>query len=203
MAGLANGGSVMEFVAINADAHRGHAGYLGHGGQIRHLSVAGFAFSPGCEMFAVRPVHTLRNRVDAHPRNGLARLCKRGELLNRGLLRRDRTMAGHASGGRRKSHQISGLGISVAGFALEAESQVGLMAVRDRLHGRSVLAWIVGHIVPRFRGSRGLPRIHRQKREEQRRSQCGRRDPGYQRSPFTSHGHSSRSFRETHHRFPE
>ena len=104
MASLANGGGVVEFVAIDADAHRGHARNLRHGGEFRHLSVAGFTFDSGIQMLAVRPVYSLCNCVDAYPGDGLAGLGKRSKPLNGWFLRCDREVAGHASGGRGESH---------------------------------------------------------------------------------------------------
>jgi len=76
MARLANGGGVVKFVAIDADAHGSHASNLGHGSQLSDLPVAGFALEAGLQVFTVRPVNSFRNCVDANPGDWLARLRK-------------------------------------------------------------------------------------------------------------------------------
>ena len=75
MAGLANRGSIIQFVAADAHAHRRHAGCLRHRRQIGDLSVAGLALHSRVQMFAVSPVDPFRDCVHAHPGNGLPRLC--------------------------------------------------------------------------------------------------------------------------------
>ena len=75
MTGLANGGSVMELVAIDAHAHRGDAGGLGHRRHFGDLAVTGLALYACFQVLTVRPVYPRRESVDAHPRYGLPRLC--------------------------------------------------------------------------------------------------------------------------------
>ena len=60
MAGLANGRSVMEFVAIDANTHRGDARDLGHCSHFGDLAVARFAFYSCFQMLTVCPVDSRR-----------------------------------------------------------------------------------------------------------------------------------------------
>ena len=119
MASLANGWSGMEFVAIDADAHRSHTRHLGHDSHVGNLAVARFTLHAGFQMFAVRPIHSRSESVNAHPRDGLSRLGQRGEFLDRGFLGGNRGVAGHARARRRKSHHVARLRIGVAERALQ------------------------------------------------------------------------------------
>jgi len=154
MTRLANGGSVMKFVAINADAHRCNARCLRHRSHIRNLSVARLALHPSIDVFAVCPGHPRSHRVDAHPRNGLPRLRVGGEFLDGGLFRGNDFVAGHTFAGCGESHHVSRFGICVARIAFQTKSQVCLVAIRDRLSGRHVLGRIVGHFILSLRRSR-------------------------------------------------
>ena len=119
MASLANGWSGMEFVAIDADAHRSHTRHLGHDSHVGNLAVARFTLHAGFQMFAVRPIHSWSEYINANPWDGLPRLGQRGELLDRGFLGGNCVVAGHARARRRKSHQVSRLRVGVAEKALQ------------------------------------------------------------------------------------
>lgn len=136
----------MEFVASDAHPHRRDGGNLGHRRQFGNLPVARLACNAGIQMFAVRPVHALGERVNAHPRNGLPRLRVGREFLDRGLVRGDGHVTGHARAGRREGHHLSRPGIGVARLALQAQRQVRFVAVRDRLHGRRVRGHVRGDV---------------------------------------------------------
>jgi len=165
MAGLAYGGSVMEFVAIEAHAHRSDAGGLGHRRHIGDLAVAGLTLYAGFQVFTVRPINPLGDSVNAHPRYGLSRLCQRSEFLNRWFFCRNGDVAGHTCACRRESHQFSWLWICVTSAAFEADRQMQLVAVRDRLHGRGVLGQVVGHLFFCVGRSRQLLRFHTERQE--------------------------------------
>ncbi len=167
MAGLAHRRSVMEFVAVDAGGHRRDGGRLGHGCHLGDLSMARLALYAGVQMFAVRPVHAHGEFVDAHPRNGLPRLRVGRKFLDRRLVRGNRAVTGHARAGCWERHQIAWLGIGVAGLALQAQRQVGFVAVRERLHGRRVRGHVGGHVG----SSRRLLRFYIEWREQQRRGQ--------------------------------
>ena len=170
MASLASRGSTVERVATNADAHRGHAGSLGHGSHLGDLPLARLTLDACRDVFAVRPDHSGRNRVDAHPRDGWTRLGEGGEFPDRGFLGGG-GVARHAFRGRRERHQIPRLRICVARSALEIQGQVYLVAIRDGLRRRGVLGRIVRHLFLGVRDSCRLLRFYNSSREEQRRGQ--------------------------------
>ena len=156
MASLANSWSGVEFVAIDADTHRGHARRLGHDRHVGNLAVARLTLYAGFQVFAVRPIHSRSESVNAHPRDGLSRFGQRGELLDRGFLGGNCGVAGHARARRRKSHQAARLRIGVAERALQTQCQVRLVAVHDRLGGWRMVGRIVGYFFSRVRSCRRL-----------------------------------------------
>jgi len=170
MASLAYGWSGMEFMAIDADAHRGYARRLGHDRHVGYLAVTRLTLYAGFQVFAVRPVHSHSESVNTHPWDGLSRLGQRGELLDRGFLGGNCGVAGHARTRRRKSHQAARLRIGVAGRALQTQCQVRLMAVHDGLGGWRVVGRIVGHFFNRVHSCCRLLRLRVGRVQQQRRS---------------------------------
>lgn len=189
MACLANGRSVVEFVAIDADAHGGHAGDLRHRGHLRDLAVARFALDASGDVLAVRPVHPGSDCVDAHPRDGLARFCEGGELLDRWLFRRHRIVTRHTRARRRERHQVARLRVRVAHAAFEANRQMHLVAVGYWLRRRRVLGDVRGHFSLRVRCPRQLLCLCKDCREQQSRNERGCSKPGNLENPITSHKH--------------
>jgi hypothetical protein len=171
MAGLANGRGIVEFVAVNADAHGRHARRLGYCTHFSDLAVARLALYTGLYVFAVRPIHTRSNRVNPHPRNGLIRLREGGEFLDGGFALRNDRVTGHAGAGRRESHQVAWLWICVAGLAFQTQCQVRLVAVGNRLHGWRVFGQVVGHVPPGVRGAHRLLCLHAERQEQRHRRQ--------------------------------
>ncbi len=159
MAGLANGGGAMEFVAIDADAHCRHACCLGHGRHLGDLTVTGLTLYASFQMSAVRPAHPRSESIDAHPRDGFLRLREGGQFLNRRLVLGNGFVTGHARTGRRESHQVTRFWIGVATQALQTDCQVRLVAIGDWLHGRCVIGQVAGHLLLRVGSSRRLPRL--------------------------------------------
>jgi len=72
MAGLADGGRAVVLMALEADAHGGNAGGLGHSFHILHLSMAHLALHSRVQMFAMCPIYSWENFINAYPGNGLA-----------------------------------------------------------------------------------------------------------------------------------
>ena len=101
-----------------------------------HRAMAFRAIDLRLEMGSVLPEHVVRNLIDADPGNRLSGCRKFRQLLNRRTVRRDRLMTSHAEGRGRVRHQLSCVGIHVTGPALQAQRQVLLVAVRNRLNGR-------------------------------------------------------------------
>jgi hypothetical protein len=157
--GFALGFGVILFMAGQADGHRYHAGGFGHGGHLADLAVAAFAFDSGAEVRAVRPSDARENFVNANPGHGLIGFGIFGEFLDGGFVFGDGDMALHASRGVRVSHEFAGLGIDVAVFTGQAESQMLFMAVGNGLFGRGMRAGIIwdGGLdgLPRWRGLLG------------------------------------------------
>jgi len=178
MAGLANGRGVMKLVAIEANAHGGHAGSLRHRGHLRDLAVACIALNAGGEVLSVRPVHAGGDSIDAHPRDALARFCVGSELLDGGHFRCDGFVAGHARARRREGHQIARLRVGVAHATLQADRQMSPVAVGNRLHGRRVFSDVRGHFLLRLRRPRRLLCFCVKHLEEQNGNQCGSSKPG-------------------------
>ena len=166
MAGLANGGSVVEFVAIDTHTHRRDARDLGHCSHIGDLTVARFALYTRFQVLAMRPVDSCRERVDAHPRDRPFRFCQGCKFLNRWFFCRNGGVAGHTGACRRESHQFPRLRICVAGAALQADCQMQLVAVRDRLRGRGLLGHVVGHVFFCARSCRRLLCFHAKRSED-------------------------------------
>ena len=156
MASLADGGSVMCHMAIETYGHRRHAGYLGHHFDFSDLPVAGFTFDSRINVFAVRPVHPGKHRIDPHPRYWLRRFRKRDKLRDRGL---PLCMTDHTVAGRRVGHQFARIRIFVAALTSQAQGQVYLVIVRDRLDGRRMLRYVVGHFLFHGLSCRRLPRV--------------------------------------------
>ena len=72
MAGLADGRCAMSLVASETNTHGGDAGRLGHALHLGHLPVAHLAFHPGFEVFAMRPVDSWQDFVNAYPGDRLS-----------------------------------------------------------------------------------------------------------------------------------
>ena len=159
MTGFARRFGVILFMAGQADGHRYHAGGLGHGGHLADLAVAAFAFDSGGEVRAVRPSDAGENFVNANPGDGLIGFGVFGEFLDGGFVFGNGDVALHASRSVRVSHEFAGLGIDVAVFTGQAESQMLFMAVGDGLFGRGMRAGIIwdGGLdgLPRWRGLLG------------------------------------------------
>jgi hypothetical protein len=151
--GFARGFGVILFMAGQANGHRYDAGGFGHGCHLADLAVAVFAFDSDGEVRAMRPSDAGENSVNANPRDGLIGFGIFGEFLDGGLVFPDGDMALHALCSVRESHEFAGLGIDVAIFTGEAESQMLFMAVGDGLFGRGMRAGIIWDD-----GLDGLPR---------------------------------------------
>src|ERR1019366_3765570 len=117
MTGTARDLSIVLLMAREATVHRRHAGSFRHDFHLGHLTVAHFALHAGLHMNAMRPVHTWKDSIDAHPGNGLPRLGESSKLLDGRLVLGNRSMARHASADGRVSHQLAGLRIGVAVLA--------------------------------------------------------------------------------------
>ena len=99
------------------------------------------------QVLTMRPGHSRRQLINAHPRNRLGRLGKFGQLHDCWPILRDRLVAHHARGGGRKRHLDALIGISVALLALQTQRQVSLMAVGKGLRRCRVLRKVVGHLL--------------------------------------------------------
>jgi len=113
--------------------------------------VARLAFDARIQVDTVIPRHARKHLINSHPRNGLLRLRKLGELLNRRLVLRDRDVAFHAGACGGKSHKLVWSWIDVALLAFQAEGQVLFVTISDGLHRRRVFRRIVGdHLLRSF-----------------------------------------------------
>lgn len=147
----------MRLMASDAASHRSHGGRLCHGVELAHIAMAHHALHAGLQVFAMRPSDTRRDLINAYPRNELTGLAEFGQLDDGRLILGDVGVAGHAGAGRREGHLISGVGIGVAHLALQFQSKVSLVAVRNGLLRRRMRSEIVQHFLL-GRGSRRLLR---------------------------------------------
>src|SRR5579864_2322316 len=137
----------VRLVATDAARHAGDAGVLRHSVHLRHLAVAHHALQAGCQMPAVRPGHARSDLIDALPWNRLAGAREFRELYDRRPLFGDGIVACHADRGGRERHLISWFRIGMASPAFQAERDVGLVAVRQRLHGRGMRRDVFGNFL--------------------------------------------------------
>lgn len=165
MAGGADGGSVMRLMTADAAGHGRDAGVLRHGFDLPDVAVAHGALHTRLQMRAVRPGNSGRHLVDAHPRNGLIRFCKFGQLHDRRTIFGNRRVTHHAGARRGEGHLISGVGIRVAGLAAHTSRHVQLMAERNRLLGCGMRRDVVGDFL--FRRRPLLTRLLRARCEAQ------------------------------------
>jgi len=136
--GGADSGSVMRLMTADAAGHRRDTRVLRHGVDLPDVAVTHGALYARLQMRAVRPGNAGSHLIDAHPGNGLIRLCKFGEFYDRGPIFCDGRVAHHASARRRERHLIAGIGIRVAGLASHASRHVQLMAEGNWLLGRGM-----------------------------------------------------------------
>jgi hypothetical protein len=156
MASLAESGSVVCLMAIETYGHRRDAGYLGHRFDFSDVPVAGLTFDSRIKVFAVRPGHAGKYRIYPHPRYWLPRFCKRDKLRDRGL---PLCVTDLTVGARRVRHQLARIRIFVAAFTSEAQGQMYLVIVRNRLDGRHMLRYVVGHFLFHGLSCRRLSRV--------------------------------------------
>jgi hypothetical protein len=152
MAGAANGRSIVQRMAVQADPHGGHAGCLRHLFHFGNLPMTRFAFDPVVQVRAVPPVYSRKYLIDPDPGNRLAGACERGQFFDRGFVFSDRMMAGHACGCGRISHQLPRCRIRVAARARQAQRQMRFVAVGKRLIGRRMRGRVRRHV--QLRGCR-------------------------------------------------
>jgi hypothetical protein len=127
---------VMQLVAVEAANHGIHAFHVGHDLHLTDVPMAHFAFHTGVEVPAMAPCDSRQDGVDANPWNGGFRFVIRRELLNARPVLSEGGMAFHACGGIRKSHQPPAIRIRVAELALQAQRQMSLVTIWERLLGR-------------------------------------------------------------------
>ena len=174
MAGLAGRRGVVRHVAIETNTHRCDARRFGHPLHLRDLSMAHHALHSRVQMLAVRPVHTLGDFVNAHPRNRLTRLCERCKFLDRRFVLRDAAVACHALASCREGHQISRIRVCVTCRAGQRNRQMSFVAVGKRLIGRSVFGRIVRDLLLHVRRCARLARLYATGWKHSCQERCGR-----------------------------
>ena len=100
---------------------------------LSHVSVTILTFSAGFEVRLMAEKYKIRLFVNPNPRDLLFVAVEVGQLLNRGAVLLDRSMAGHALGCRRETHDVTRIGIRMAILANKTERQMLLVTVRNRL----------------------------------------------------------------------
>jgi len=141
MARGAGGTRIVRLMATDAARHRRHAGGLRHGVELGNITMAHHALHTGLQMFAVRPGDSGGDLIDTHPGNRLRSFGRSGERHTRGVV------AHHARRTGWKRHLSTRVRIGVALLASQAEGDVSLMAVGDRLLWGGVFREIVGHLL--------------------------------------------------------
>ena len=100
---------------------------------LANLSVAGLACSAGFSVHPVAEVNVSRYPVDPDPRYRLLVPGGGSHFLNVRAVGLYRLMTAHAETGCRKAHKLARVGVSMAIVALQAQRQVRLMTVGNRL----------------------------------------------------------------------
>jgi hypothetical protein len=98
--------------------------------------MAGFTGRARAKMLFVAEKDITRDLVDSHPRNGLLSRGETGQFLNRRAVFLHRLVASHTFRGRRNSHHFTRIRHLMAIGALQAQGDVLLVTVRNRLDRR-------------------------------------------------------------------
>jgi len=128
-------------MATDAARHRRHARGLRHGVELGNITMAHHALHTGLQMFAVRPGNSGSDLIHAYPGYRLGRFGRFGERHTRGVVAHNARCTGW------KRHLSTRIRIGVALLASQAEGDVSLVAVGDRLLRRGVFREIVGHLL--------------------------------------------------------
>ena len=111
----------------------GYPDLLAHHVALSDWPMTSLAIDFRSEMLFMAEVHIIRKMVNTNPGYRFAIFLKLRKSLNQGAICFDRAMASHAFVGCRKPHVVAGLGHFVTVLAFQAQSQMFLVAVRNRL----------------------------------------------------------------------
>jgi hypothetical protein len=137
----------MNFVTADTAAHRCNAGVLCHGIELPDVAMTHHTLHSGLQMLSMCPGNSWRDLIDAHPPNRLVGFCELGELYDRRPIFGYSHMASHARGRGGKRHLIAGIGIGVAGLALQSLSDVRFVTERERLLGSQMRREVISHLL--------------------------------------------------------
>jgi len=132
---------IVRLMATDAARHRRNAGGLRHGIELGNVTMAHHALHASLQMLAVRPGNPRSDLIHAHPGNRLRSFGRSGERHTRGVVAHNARRTGW------KRHLTARIRIGVALLASQAEGDVSLMAVGDRLLWGELFREIVGHLL--------------------------------------------------------
>jgi hypothetical protein len=137
----------MNFVTSDTAAHGCDARVLRHHIELSDVTVTRHALHAGLQVLPMCPGNSRRDLIDAYPRNRLVRFCELSELYDRRPIFGYSHMTSHARARGGKRHLIAGIGIGVAGLALQSPSDVRFVTERERLVRSRMRREVLSHFL--------------------------------------------------------
>ena len=135
---------ILRLVAFQA-ADLGHIHLYAELVASGHGTMASFTIVSRLPVQAVAELYELGKMIDGYPLHIAVLLCEHRQPLNRRAVGFDRLMAGHAGGGSSDTHGYAGVGIGMAGLALQGVDGVSSVAERQGLHRWRAIKSVLCH----------------------------------------------------------